>query len=65
MYERNKDLNIKNVKLMDIDSSCARYSCGKTTMRAMAAKANAVVRIGRLWRCNVDVMDAYFDKTTE
>lgn len=53
------------IKLADVDQACARYSIGRNTMRELAEQAGAVVRIKRLWKVNIPVMDAYFDSITE
>lgn len=53
------------IKLSDLDQACTRYGIGRNTMRNVAEEAGAVVRIGRLWRVNLPVMDAYFDNITE
>ena len=53
------------VKLADVDQACARYGVGRHTMREIAEEAHAIVRVKRLWKVNLPVMDAYFDKITE
>ncbi|MGN1191096.1 MAG: DUF6462 family protein [Dorea sp.] len=53
------------VKLADVEQACARYGIGRNTMREIAEQAHAIVRVKRLWKVNLPVMDAYFDKITE
>lgn len=53
------------VKLADVEQACARYGIGRNTMREIAEEAHAIVRVKRLWKVNLPVMDAYFDKITE
>ena len=55
----------KEQKLGDVKFGCARYQCGTCTMRKMAQEANAVVKIGKSWRFNIAIMDAYIDGISE
>ena len=47
-----------------INDACIRYGVGKNTMRTLAEKAGAVIRIGRIFLINYKVMDSYMDELT-
>ena len=42
-----------------IHDACLRYGVGVSTMRRLAAEANAVIRIGRIYLVNYEKMDDY------
>lgn len=62
--DSNKICIFYPVKLADIEQACARYGIGRNTMREIAEQAHAIVRVKRLWKVNLPVMDAYFDSIT-
>lgn len=64
MYKRT-DYNVddESIRLADINYGRARYSLGRAAMVQLAEDANAVVRIGKLWRFSPAVVDAYLAKT--
>ncbi len=56
-----RELKTDNSKLLTVDGACARYQLGKGTIRKIAKEESAIVRIGRVIRINVDILDDYFD----
>lgn len=44
-----------------IDQACARYGVGRNTMRQIAEQAGAVVRIGRSYLINFQIVDEFMD----
>ena len=47
-----------------MEESCKRYGLGRSAMREAADKAGAVVKVGRSYLINFDVMDKYIDDLT-
>lgn len=62
--KQNNKPEIREQKLGSVDQACSRYSLGRNTMRNLASEARAVVRIGKCYRINFDVMDKYIDDLT-
>lgn len=61
--KRSTDPTITPV-LLDDAQAAARYSIGVCNLRKIADAEHAVVRIGRLRRNNVLILDAYFGIST-
>ena len=47
-----------------IDEACKRYGLGESSMRRLADEIGAVVRVGRVYLVNFDLMDRYMDEKT-
>ena len=58
------DLEI-NAKTGRIEQACARYGVGRSTMRNIAKKAGAEVKIGKCYLINFSKVDAYMDNMCE
>ena len=48
-----------------LEHACQRYDLGKNTMRKVAEKAGAVIKIGRCYRVNFDRVDRYMEENSK
>lgn len=54
-----------NVKSGRIEQACARYGLGRNTMRKVAGKAGAEIKVGKCYLINFSKVDAYLDAISE
>lgn len=60
MELRNKENNeSKEIRTGRINEACARYSVGANTMRKYADEAGAVIRLGKCYLIDFNIMDAF------
>lgn len=48
-----------------IEQACARYGLGRNTMRKVAEKAGAEIKVGKCYLINFSKVDAYLDEISE
>lgn len=48
-----------------IEQACARYGLGRNTMRTVAKKAEAEIKVGKCYLINFSKVDAYMDSLTD
>ena len=61
MRERNKNVDIGQARLLDINQLCHYIGIGKNNARKIAAEANAVRRFGKTVRYDRKMIDCYLD----
>lgn len=64
MNKRTDRADNGTVKTGKIEDAMSRYSLGRNTMKEIAQKAHAEIRVGRSYLINFTVLDAYFDSIT-
>ncbi len=65
MRKRLSNSIIGEKKTGRIDEACFRYGVGRNTIREIASKAEAVIKIGKSYLINFTKVDAYMDSISE
>lgn len=65
MRERLSKNIIGEKKTGRIDEACFRYGVGRNSMRDIASKAEAVIKIGGTYLINFTKVDDYMDSISE
>lgn len=65
MRERLSKSIIGEKKTGRIDEACFRYGVGRNSMRDIASKAEAVIKIGGTYLVNFTKVDDYMDSISE
>lgn len=65
MAEKRMTNEYVEMKMGRIEQACQRYGLGRTTMRAFAQDAGAIVKVGKCCLYNFSKLDAYVDYISE
>lgn len=60
-----RDANTVECVTGNTQTACIRYGLGRNTMRKVAEEAHAVVRIGRCYLINFNIVDEYMRKISK